>query len=48
MSRFITSVLHGILPGKLVEEDKFGCTRRIHNDMRNGYTSVAGKYQRKI
>jgi len=46
--RFITSVIQTILPRKLIKEDKIVSTHRIHNDMRNGYTSVAGKYQRKI
>ena len=48
MRRFITNILHRILSGKLIKEYKMGSTRRIHNEMRNGYTSVAGKYQRKI
>ena len=27
--------------GKLIKQYKIGSTRRIHNHMRNGYTSVA-------
>jgi hypothetical protein len=48
MRRYITNILYRILPGKLNKEDKMGSTRRIHNEKRNGYTSVAGKYQRNI
>jgi len=46
--RFTTTFLQRILPGKLIKEGKIESTYRIHNDMRNVYTSVAGKYHGKI